>query len=213
MRNFCGQVQMGICLKIFAWNIGIMMIIPMMMFAQAPASNDTLEIRSGASSVPVPPKKSDVETQASSRADTLSRPKSLPAPTPEEVLQISLEKLLELPIERVLEYARVLDSLQAAQQSTPNRHRSHKKSSSATKSSTAKTNPPSALDKLNAALQQIQSGKAASKPSSGGTSQRLSREEILRMKLKDLMDMRLGEILRLVNPVLVSSATSGVQKK
>jgi hypothetical protein len=32
------------------------------------------------------------------------------------------------------------------------------------------------------------------------------------MKLKDLLDMRLGEILKLVNPVLASSATSGAQK-
>lgn len=191
-------------------------------FAQANPSTeketvkkDTLEIRSGPSSVPVPPSKQDATkqdvTKQESPKDTLGKEPPKKVMTRDEVLGISLEELLEMPMETVLEYAQFLDSLQVVNSSAVRSAR-HKKSSNGTTAASGKATGTSTLDKLNATLQRINSAKASAK-GSGASPTRLSREEILRMKLKDLLDMRLGEILRLVNPVFVSSATSGARPK
>lgn len=186
-------------------------------FAQSTAvsgkNSDTLEIRSGAS-----PKKSITPAASSSSSalsDTTSRkPTSTKKPSKEEVLGISLEELLDLPIETVLEYARVLDSLQALQTSSRlgTRASGAKKHSSGTAKNADKSMDTKTIDKLNATLQHLHShrvvGKSSTDSTGSTTGSRLTREEILRMKLKDLMDMRLGEILRLVNPTMASSATT-----
>jgi hypothetical protein len=215
LHHSFGQVWSGLCRQVIVWGFGVV-VMPIMALAQStpPSVGDTLEIRSGASSVPIPPKKTTVEPQQTPRADTSVSSQQASKPiTPEQILQITLEELLELPMETVLEYAKILDSLQAAQQPNQKHSRSQKKNIRSVKHATSRTQAPSTLDKLNAALQQIQAKKSDSKHSSGASPKRLNREEILRMKLKDLMDMRLGEILRLVNPVLASSATSSARPK
>jgi hypothetical protein len=186
------------------------------------SGKDTLEIRSGATP--------DAKIQSSSTTTV-----TIPQPSPErtiapssvpissevdtprnqtkklsrkEILKIPLEELLDLPMETVLEYAKVIDSMKIAGASSV-RGRAGIKSKRVNPSSN-KMPDTQILDKLNAALQQLQEQKQSGKKTANHAG--ASREELLRMKLKDLLDMRLGEILKLVNPILASSATSGAQR-
>ncbi len=196
-------------------------------FAQAaPAPlNDSLEIRSGPTLKASPLNDSIDTEQKASNTDT-THP-VVRKRTREEILRIPLEELLELPMETVLEYAKVIDSIKAAQQAsrmtTPSRTSSKKRGSSGVSSSGSSLPTPShaaskqthdtqTLDKLNLALQHLQEQRQQQGTKTGRSSTP-TREELLRMKLKDLMDMRLGEILKLVNPVLASTATSSGSRR
>lgn len=188
------------------------------------SSSDTLEIRSGASSkvqsvttstISPQPSPSSVPQRDSVSVALPSTPVRETARTPikklsrKEILKIPLEELLDLPMETVLEYAKVIDSMKIAETSSSRAGRTSGKSKRSN-SSLSKAPDTQILDKLNATLQQLQAQKQSGKK--GTLPANVSREELLRMKLKDLLDMRLGEILKLVNPILASSATSGAQK-
>jgi hypothetical protein len=187
---------------------------------------DTLEIHSGAaqktqsstvSSSPSLYQGDSVFVTPSTSASAMPEIESIHRPTKKlsrkEILKIPLEELLDLPMETVLEYAIIIDSIKAARASARAlslaraRTKKSKRNSTSTPSKTTET---LTLDKFNATLEQIQvqkqqTGKKYTIPVGA------SREEVLRMKLKDLLDMRLGEILKFVNPVLASSATSGAK--
>jgi hypothetical protein len=185
---------------------------------QSSSSNDTLDIRSGsASKMPSSTAATTTSPQPVLQNDSVSS--SIPAAveTPrspikqlsrKEILKIPLEELLDLPMETVLEYAKVIDSMKITGTSSQRGRTTTK--SKRVNSSSGRVPDTQILDKLNAALQQLQEQKQAGKKTAMQTN--ISREELLRMKLKDMLDMRLGEILKLVNPVLASSATSGAHK-
>ena len=143
-------------------------------------SSDTLEIRSGAA--PASTIRSSTATTAPSPKPLL-QPDAATSPMPsvltasaqavdtlrsptkklsrKEILKIPLEELLDLPMETVLEYAKVIDSIKFAGGSSV-RGRSGVKSKR-TNVSPSKVPDTQILDKLNAALQQLQEQKQTGK--------------------------------------------------
>ncbi len=171
----------------------------------AQSSDDTLEIRSGGPSTASP-----ATTSSHLAPQRDSTPIALPSSTElprkklsrKEILKIPLEELLDLPMETVLEYAKVIDSMRMAESSNLRERTSGKSKRSGSSLNQSSTH---LVDKMNADREQKQSHKKNTSPANS------SRDELLQMKLKDMLDMRLGDILKLLSPILASSATSSAQ--
>lgn len=170
----------------------------------ARSNDDTLEIRSGGPSTTSPSTSSHLAPQRDSTTTTppstteVSRKKL----SRKEILKIPLEELLDLPMETVLEYAKVIDSMRIAESSHLRERTSGKSKRSGSSLNQSSTH---LVDKMNADREQKQSHKKNTLPANS------SRDELLQMKLKDMLDMRLGDILKLLSPILASSATSSAQ--
>ncbi|TAE30708.1 MAG: hypothetical protein EAZ92_04025 [Candidatus Kapaibacterium sp.] len=203
-----------------------------------PVVKDSLEIRSGADPKNSFPKESLPKENAqkeNAQGENISTKQAASVPdtiqplirkrTREEILRIPLEELLDLPMETVLEYAKVIDSIRTAQQ--PGQSNTHSRTSSKKRTtgvpgvslpspshtSSKQSRETQTLDKFNKDLQHLQEQRHQKSSKTGRSTKHPTREELLRMKLRDLMDMRLGEILKLVNPVLASTATSSGSRR